>query len=566
MFRGLKSIILLIILLISVTEISISQERPRPRIYRTNPNYKIDDWISYTMTRWMRSVTMGYEYLYIATTSGVARFNYFSKKWTFPLTMSNGLASNDIRIVAYEFDRSNLWCVTSVSVSCYFSTAQRWENYYFDEMDLSGNELITSLGFDQNNVWLESSRGELLKGYKEGGGGFYNENSMSESEKEKMTWYGARDKKRSGYPNFFMSDGYWFYSDGYITDINLNRYVVSSMTADKWNNYWVTTLGLGLGVADVQIQQLELLPGGLFINDVTGMAIDFENNIFWIGGMGDYEGESGITSWDVNNNSWNYYRAQYLTDIPSDQVSSIVVDYDGLVWIGTDEGVAQFNRNKDNWTFYDEFDGLTDDFVYDVACDEQNIWVATANGVTRIYLLNATEDSVVIDRIMPKALYDVEIYDVEVMDNLVWMGTEFGVYVYDMDKDEGGFQAEVSGPRNQPVYAVSVYGDEVWFGFEGGIEVYDVEQQKWLGGSFRRFNEPEVISYIVADEKAVWAGTEQNGVLKYDRDSERWIRFTVEDGLPDNAITVIVMDGDYVWFGGPQGITQFYWNAPYRVD
>jgi ligand-binding sensor domain-containing protein len=69
----------------------------------------------------------------------------------------------------------------------------------------------------------------------------------------------------------------------------------------------------------------------------------------------------------------------------------------------------------------------------------------------------------------------------------------------------------------------------------------------------------------VVDEFSAWVATD-NGVLKFDKARNRWVHFTTEDGLLSNYVNCIMLDGDYVWFGTPEGVTRFYWNAPYRID
>ncbi|MBD3288957.1 hypothetical protein GF337_09155 [candidate division KSB1 bacterium] len=558
-----KAIIILMIMVLLFTGSIAAQEIVR--IPQTNPNYQIDDWTSYTMTRWMYSLAKGYDYIYFATSGGIARFNHYTRKWDFPWTVSNGLADNEVHVVGFDFDTAYLWCATPYSVSVYFSTFRRWENYYFDDMGLPMTEKIVSIGFDRDYVWLENANGRILRGNKRGGGGF-NYASLSPGNNTNIRWFGFRGQQRGELPRFFMSSGYFFEPEGFITDVNLNEYDISYWLLSEREIYWLATYGLGAARAEARIDQLELLTYGLFLNNVSAMDYDKENDIFWTGGMGDYEGESGITKWNISARKWDYYRADYLTVLQSDQVTSVAVDEDPFVWFGTDAGLALYNKNKNDWKFYTIFEQLTDNFVYDIALDDTNVWVGTASGVTRIIKQSLQNDSLTIDRIKPKALHDVEVYDVEIMKNLIWMGTQFGVYVYDLKRDKGGFQSETSGPRNEPVYAVSVYENEIWFGLEGGVEVYDMTAEKWLGGPQKRFNEPETIAFLKADEKAVWAATEDHGVLKYDKERGRWVHFTIEDGLPSNTVNTIVLDSDYVWFGSPEGITKFYWNAPYRID
>lgn len=541
-----------------------SQRENNMRIRGTNPNYEIEDWVSYSMTRWTKSLTQGIEYVYFGTTGGITRYNYFTNKWDYPWTVSNGLADNDIFVVAYDNDTNYLWCATPDGISCYFSTFRRWENYYYDEIGIPENDEIISIGFDENDVWIESYGGRLLKGSKHGGGIFQYVSSSNARFSGSIRWFGYRFRNTNRLPRLFMSGGYWFDSEGFITDIRLNRYDVSVWLLDKWGNYWIGTLGLGAGKAEVRIEQFELLSYGLFIDNVSAMALDTKDDIMWIGGIGEHNGESGITSWKINSDEWIYFQAKYITGFQSDHVTSIALD-DTYIWFGTDFGVARYDKNDDSWRNFDVFSNLADNYVFDVATDDENVWIATDGGLTRILKKSLDSDSLEVMQISSDDLRRVKILDIELMNNLVWLGTELGVYVYDMRKNIGGYHAEAGEPMGEVVYAVSCFENEVWFGLSNGIEIFDVDRKEWLGVPQRRFYSGETITYIKADKEAVWAGTDQ-GVLKFDRQRKLWRKFTTEDGLIDNVINTILVNNDYVWFGTPKGITRFYWNDPHRID
>ena len=107
----------------------------------------------------------------------------------------------------------------------------------------------------------------------------------------------------------------------------------------------------------------------------------------------------------------------------------------------------------------------------------------------------------------------MKVYDIEIMHNLLWIGTEFGVYVYDKAKKTGGFEDDANGPQNDEVTAVGVFEDkEVWFGLANGVEVFDMKSESWMGVPEKRFNTSMPINYIVVDEFAAWVATDE-GVL-----------------------------------------------------
>jgi len=309
---------------------------------------------------------------------------------------------------------------------------------------------------------------------------------------------------------------------------------------------------------------LEMLPQGLFLNNVSAFEFD-ENGNIWAGGIGAFNGQSGITFWDYENDSFNYFQARFHNNIYSDQVTSIAID-EALIWFGTEYGLLRYNLSTDEWKTYDSSLGLRDNYVLDVEVDDNNVWIATALGLCQLDKTKMTQKDYRIEDVVEKEIKNMKVYDIEIMHNLLWVGTEYGLYIYDKSKKTGGFEDDANGPQNDQIFAVGTLDDkEVWIGLADGVEVFDMKTESWKGVPAKRFNTSVPINYIVVDEAAAWLATDE-GVLKYDKSRKRWRTFTMEDGLPSNIVNYIALDGDYVWFGTPEGLTSFLWNSPYRID
>jgi len=63
--------------------------------------------------------------------------------------------------------------------------------------------------------------------------------------------------------------------------------------------------------------------------------------------------------------------------LPSNWVSSLAIDEQGNLWIGTGGGLAKFDG--ETWTAYDTSNsGLPDNWIWSLAIDRQgNIWIST---------------------------------------------------------------------------------------------------------------------------------------------------------------------------------------------
>jgi len=531
------------------------------RIRETNRNYQQGDWITYSTTRFIRNISIGERFVYFATTGGITRYNFFSNKWDFPWTVSNGLADDDISLVAKDLNTGFLWCTHELGISYLEPASQLWFNFFYDEMGFGYNDYVTSIGFgNDRQVYLVTAANKWMVSDNTTA----NFHTISRpTNDDYIKWYGAKEKNNAKLPYMFMSGGFLFDERSkFIDDLNLRHFKITCWVQDPWQNLWIGTWGLGAGHGDLTTTRLELLQYGLWDEAVD--AIKQDGQALWIGGVQGQSEPAGITEWIVPDQKPNYYEPYLLTGFDNDQVSSIAVDGE-TVWFGTHDGLTRYDRRKRIWRTYTVVNHLQNNWVNDVIVDDDAIWVATAMGVSMIPKAGVGTDSMHIHSIMRPSLATVEVYDLDEQENLLWMATEYGIFVYDKDKKTGGFYKGAVGPADQPTFAVSVYGDEVWFGTAEGVAGLNSKLREWLKPPARLYKTNTEINRILASKDAIWAAT-QNGVLKYDKLRERWVHFTMLDGLPSNEVYSLLLDGDYIWFGSARGLTRFYWNSPYRVD
>ncbi|MFQ5602166.1 MAG: hypothetical protein ACE5HS_02715 [bacterium] len=519
----------------------------------SNPNYQQGDWISYSVARYITSIAEGDEHIFFGTRhAGITRYNKFQNRWDYPYTTSNGLADNEITAVAFDFSTGFLWCASRTAISYYHPTAERWSNFFKDEFGLPVFDDIELIKITKNAVYFKSVNGRVFETNIYGGVILNARNGISFAR-----------SKNDNFQHFFMSNGYLFDPSGFVEDFHFRSAEIQVSFKDDWGNLWIGTNGLGAGRGDVHSLRLEMLNFGLLNASVNAMT--FHEGVLWLGGNENFGSVTGITAWDMNRSTWDYYEQRDVSALLSDKIYSITSD-GKFLWFATGYGLSYYSPRERSWKTLNNFDGLSDNLVFDIEVDDSTIWVATANGIDRILKRNLTrKDSLNVEKINPGNLTIVEVYELERIANLLWAATSQGIYVYDTKKKEGGFNAEVGGPVNRRVTTLSRYENEIWFGSDQGIDVYDLANKTWRGVPEGRFFPNKVINKILATKEAVWAATNQ-GILKYERRSKAWRTFDTEDGLLDNRVNAILLDGDYIWFGTDSGLTQFFWNDPNRVD
>ncbi|MBN2000366.1 hypothetical protein JW935_22640 [candidate division KSB1 bacterium] len=531
------------------------------RIKGTNQHYNYGDWTTYATTRFVRQVSLGERFVYFATTGGILRYNFFSNEWDSPWTQSNGLADQNIFLVAKDFNTGYLWCVTGSSLSYLEPASQLWYNYYFDELTIDHNSKITSIGFgDDQKVYLVTNRGEWLASGNTFPAFFSTQATGSRTD---IKWSGEKALNPAELPYLNMSDGYMLDMDKrYIDDFQLRHFPITSWVQDNWNNIWVGTWGLGVARGNINTMRLDLLEYGLWQDQVTAIAKVDDN--FWLGGIR-HSDSSAVTRWDIPDGIPNYFERMQITGFGNADVTAIMPDGD-IIWFGTENGLVRYHCRRDNWRTFSAADNLVDDYIYDVAADDKYIWVATAAGVSVVVKSTVGTDSLKIKHIEYRDLRNIAVFDLDIQDFLVWMATEWGIYVYNTQKKQGGFYKTAGGgPVDPSTFAVSCYDQEVWFGTDEGIFAYNRETDTWLPQPAKFYKTDAEIYRILAAEKAVWVATNQ-GAFKFDRNSNRWVQYTVDDGLPSDNVYSLYLDGDYVWFGTSHGLTRFLWSTPYRID
>jgi signal transduction histidine kinase/ligand-binding sensor domain-containing protein/FixJ family two-component response regulator len=210
-------------------------------------------------------------------------------------------------------------------------------------------------------------------------------------------------------------------------DVNsISSDILVTVTIDDTGNIWIGTLGNGfnrLEASTGKITRYSAHPGSLSMNTENVWAIHFDraNNI-WLGtwseltrlqpDSGKYSHyqhnknidlrvntihedstgavwigtNDGLDQYDEKSDSFKSFRydpddANSLSD---NMINAIHFSDTGIIWLGTNGGLNKFEPDKGKFTTYRESDGLASDIVAGILEDEQgNLWLNTANGLSR---------------------------------------------------------------------------------------------------------------------------------------------------------------------------------------
>lgn len=227
-------------------------------------------------------------------------------------------------------------------------------------------------------------------------------------------------------------------------------------------------------------------------------------------------------------------------------VLSILPTPDGTLWVGT-EGAGLYRLQSDQWTNFDEPQGLLNPYVWSLAADSAGkIWAGSWGGGLFAQKDGAFDFAPGLKSFllpMPALLF---------VGNELWIGTPAGAQLYRDGKLETF--GELAGQPFGDVRAVAQdQAGALWFGTAGSGLV------RLQNGNYRRFTKANGLSsdFIeclhFADRGALWIGTFGGGLNRF-KDG-RFFVISGKQGLPNGVIGHIESDGlGFLWMSSYAGI------------
>jgi len=256
--------------------------------------------------------------------------------------------------------------------------------------------------------------------------------------------------------------------------------------------------------------------------------------------------------------------------LPDDHVFSVLVDGD-RIWAGTENGLGLYENHK--WKTYTTKDGLAHRAVLSLALDRRtgDVWAGTMGGLSRI-----SGGRIDTYTQLNSGLSNDVVYGVSVEGENVWVATAAGACKLDLHTGEWSLYNE----RNTPMIEIWVYGvsatpTKVYYAIWGsGVLEYDQKKKTW-----DKYEDPdgetemvlfkdqglihEITTSLSYVDNILWVAT-YFGDSRYD--GRYWHNFLTKDsGLPSNFTNVVKgVDANHAWFGTDKGLA-FYDGVNWAV-
>jgi ligand-binding sensor domain-containing protein len=251
--------------------------------------------------------------------------------------------------------------------------------------------------------------------------------------------------------------------------------------------------------------------------------------------------------------------------LPDDHVFSVLVD-GNRIWAGTENGLGLYESGT--WKTFTTKDGLAHRAVLSLALDKRtgDVWAGTMGGLSRI-----SGGRIDTFTQLNSGLSNDVVYGVSVEGENVWIATAAGACRFDLHSGQWALYNERNTPMNEIwVYGVSATATKVYYAVWGsGVLEYDQQKKLW-----DKYDDPDgetemvlfkdqgliheittSLSYL-EKEKILWVAT-YFGDSRYD--GRHWHNFLTKDsGLPSNFTNVIRgVDEKRAWFGTDKGLAYY---------
>jgi serine phosphatase RsbU (regulator of sigma subunit)/ligand-binding sensor domain-containing protein len=157
---------------------------------------------------------------------------------------------------------------------------------------------------------------------------------------------------------------------------NLANISVTSLKKDKQNNLWIATTN-GLYRLSPDEKTFELI-----LADYAIPSIYLDEDIVWISTYG-----AGFIKYNsITKHVENYQHDKYKNSISNNIVWDLYRDKEGFLWLGTENGLNQFDLRNNSFKVYNTSNGLDNDIIAGIIPGSNNsLWITTDGYVVHMY-------------------------------------------------------------------------------------------------------------------------------------------------------------------------------------
>lgn len=519
------------------------------------------EWINYTTGLYVNDIKEDGDFLWIAHSGGLTRFNKITEEMIFFNRGTGVPATNRLNSVAVQ--SSNVWTGMTTSDIRGIRAIARYdyENWYYydnNNSELPRKKVYCILAENDNTVWIGMDD-YIIKIQGDEWTIFDEDNTGVEMplvqdiciDQYADKWF-AGGARLIRYTNLEWEE-YSTLNSG----IESGR--VTALGIDNNNYIWFTVLKWfsncgGLGCFDPETGEwagYTMENSGLPSEELYDIAIDAEGNK-WIA-----TADTGLVKFDEEN--WTVWNTEN-SDIPGNNVTDVLVDSDGIKWLAV-QGYGLVKFDDENFTSFNVSNSILPyHWISCIHCNENGAWIGVGGvihpmGVSHYHnsewsLYNMSNSNLPSNRITS---FDTDSYgNIWVTTTDAW-DTEGGIACFDGNEWTYYNYYNSVLPYNNFLSIKIDTNNVKWLGADGeGLIMFDEQAQ--ICEVYKTYNSGipgnHVSDLDFDSEGNIWLGTCYNGIARFDKEDEWVVYNTSNSGIPSNEISCILVDYEKnIWVG-----------------
>ncbi|MDJ0836877.1 MAG: two-component regulator propeller domain-containing protein [Acidobacteriota bacterium] len=526
--------------------------------------------------------------IWVGTTKGLSRYDRQTDAFVHYLPQGDTpgkLATGDIMAVAETADGS-LWVADQANGLFVLAPEERrkdpgeavFKNYrYGKNKDNLISDWVFSLFVDRTGMlWIGSLNG-LMKWDAAGGIQEVDISAAIPTGKDRQIlavhedrngflWLGARDEilrfdKRTGRIKR-LGDR--------LLSLEINGLLYPSAVVEDWNGkIWISSYFNGLFAYDPKTDVLEQFlpnridPNGIGSQRLSSLLVD-KTGLLWIGTE-----NKGVYAHNPETSRFGHYRLE-TPDLTrkSPGIRAVYEEENGLLWLGTNEGVFRFDKERRLISRPGKKADLSNGggTIRCFLLDHQGaMWAGAKEGLVRLSPKNGEPARIYRnDRGDPDSLsFDSVSYLFQDREQNLWAGTSGGGLNLYRDGKFIHFLNE-GGPDGVGETINDITQDQdgvLWVATGDGLCYRRDDSFQKLKPDLQNpesLDSEQVFSLCTTRENTLWVGTHRglNRLVRHGVEPA-FERFGEKDGLPEGLMRIMESSDGFLWIGTPHGLVRF---------
>ena len=351
----------------------------------------------------------------------------------------------------------------------------------------------------------------------------------------------------------------------YSREVDLSKSKCYSIVEDKTGNVWLGLLQKGIFMQPRTETPFNYMGFKLGANNLIGQAcvtsvlIDSKGRT-WIG-----TDKDGLYSFDENKRPTFHYKEKFPSTI-----LSITEDTQGLIWVGSFREGCGWIDTKSHSFHRQPLPHGNAVSVFDLVCDRQGtLWLATmGEGLLRLQPKTGeiktykTSENAVTDRKANSLVNDyISKMSLSPDGKRVYLATTMGACCLDIATESW---TKVFGANTinygTPIRVIKEYDNKLWIGTNNGLYSYNLVNKELRHMNMEKGLADNGIASIQQGKQGmIWLGTD-HGLCRYNPQTKLTQSFFVDNGLQSNEFSdgaSSVSPNGTMIFGGVGGVTWF---------